>query len=93
MVTGRTPLQSGYAHGDRIKLVNDPLPRPRQFVPGLPAQTEQVIFKSLAKKPAEDRYLDMGAFAAALENWPLPYRPQNAAAPSRLQPYLPNRRK
>jgi serine/threonine protein kinase len=67
MVTGRTPYKADTPMAIALKQVNDPLPRPRQFVPALPAQTEQVIFKSLAKKP-EDRYLDMGAFAAALEN-------------------------
>lgn len=66
MVTGRTPYKADTPMAIALKQVNDPLPRPRQFVPGLPAQTEQVIFKALAKK-TDDRYLDMGAFAAALE--------------------------
>ena len=67
MVTGRTPYRADTPMAIAIKLVNDPLPRPRQFVPGLPPQAEQVIFKAVAKK-ADDRYLDMGAFAAALES-------------------------
>jgi serine/threonine protein kinase len=66
MVTGRTPYKADTPMAIAIKLVNDPLPRPRQYVPGLPPQAEQVIFKALAKQ-ADDRYLDMGAFAAALE--------------------------
>ncbi len=66
MVTGRTPFKADTPMAIAIKLVNDPLPRPRQYVPGLPPQAEQVIFKALAKQ-ADDRYLDMGAFAAALE--------------------------
>ncbi len=66
MVTGRTPYKADTPMAIAIKLVNDPLPRPRQYVPGLPPQAEQVIFKALAKQ-TDDRYLDMGAFAAALE--------------------------
>lgn len=66
MVTGRTPYKADTPMAIAIKLVNDPLPRPRQYVPGLPPQAEQVIFKALAKQ-VDDRYLDMGAFAAALE--------------------------
>lgn len=67
MVTGRTPYKADTPMAIAIKQVNDPLPRPRQYVPGLPPQAEQVIFKALAKH-ADDRYLEMGAFAAALEN-------------------------
>jgi serine/threonine protein kinase len=67
MVTGRTPYRADTPMAIAIKLVNDPLPRPRQFVPGLPPQAEQVIFKAVAKQ-VDDRYLDMGAFAAALES-------------------------
>jgi serine/threonine protein kinase len=66
MVTGRTPYKADTPMAIAIKLVNDPLPRPRQYVPGLPPQAEQVIFKAVAKQ-VDDRYLDMGAFAAALE--------------------------
>ena len=66
MVTGRTPYKADTPMAIAIKLVNDPLPRPRQYVPGLPPQAEQVIFKALAKQ-TDDRYLDMGAFAVALE--------------------------
>ncbi len=66
MITGRTPFKADTPMAIAIKLVNDPLPRPRQYVPGLPPQAEQVIFKALAKQ-ADDRYLDMGAFAAGLE--------------------------
>jgi tRNA A-37 threonylcarbamoyl transferase component Bud32 len=66
MVTGRTPYKADTPMAIAIKQVNDPLPRPRQYVPSLPAQVEQVIFKALGKQ-ADDRYLEMGAFAAALE--------------------------
>lgn len=66
MVTGRTPYKADTPMAIAIKQVHDPLPRPRQYVPSLPAQVEQVIFKALGKQP-DDRYMEMGAFADALE--------------------------
>ncbi len=65
-VTGHKPYTADTPAAILIKQSNDPLPRPRDFVPGLPAAVEQVIFKALAKKP-ENRYANMDAFAQALE--------------------------
>jgi len=45
----------------------DPLPRPKDFIPDLPDEVEQVLFKALAMEP-EERYEDMAAFAAVLES-------------------------
>jgi len=66
MVTGRRPYTADTPAAVMLKHMQDPLPRPRSFVTGLPDEVEEVIFKALAKQP-EDRYQDMGAFAAALE--------------------------
>jgi len=66
MVTGRKPYEAETPLAVLLKQVNDPLPRPKQFIPDLPDEVERVIFKALAKKP-EDRYETMAAFAAALE--------------------------
>jgi len=66
LITGRKPFQADTPMAVMIMQARDPLPAPRQFVPGLPDVVEKVLFKALAKKP-EDRYQNMGAFVAALE--------------------------
>jgi serine/threonine protein kinase len=66
LVTGRKPFIADTPMAVVIKQVTEPLPRPRQFVPGLSEVVEQVIFKALAKNQ-EDRYPSMGEFAVALE--------------------------
>jgi len=66
LVTGRKPYTADTPVAIMLKQINDPLPRPRQFLPDLPEGLENVLFKALAKKP-EDRYRGMGEFAAGLE--------------------------
>jgi len=66
LLTGKKPFQAETPLAVLFKQMNDPLPRPKQFIPDLPDEVERVIFKALAKKP-EDRYETMAAFAAALE--------------------------
>jgi serine/threonine protein kinase len=66
LVTGRRPFMADTPMAVLLKQVNDPLPRPKDFVSSLPKDAEQVILKSLAKNPA-DRYEDMFAFSLALE--------------------------
>jgi len=66
MVTGRLPFTAETPAAVLIMHMQDPLPRPSDFVPDLPEAVEQVIFKALAKDPA-DRFDSMGAFAQALE--------------------------
>lgn len=66
LLTGRKPYKADTPLAVVIKQINDPLPRPIQFVPDLPKEIEQVVFKALAKNPA-DRFQDMGEFAAKLE--------------------------
>jgi eukaryotic-like serine/threonine-protein kinase len=66
LITGRCPYEADTPMAVALKQASDPLPRAREFVPGLPGAVEKVLFKALAKKP-EDRYADMGAFAEVLE--------------------------
>jgi serine/threonine protein kinase len=66
LVTGRKPYTADTPAAIMLKQSNDPLPRPRQFVPDLPEGVEKVLFKALAKRP-EDRYQSMSEFSAALE--------------------------
>lgn len=66
LVTGRQPFRADTPLAVLMKQINDPLPRPRDFIRDLPIHVERVIFKALAKK-AEDRFPDMGFFADVLE--------------------------
>lgn len=66
MVTGHLPFSADTPAAVLIKHMQDPLPRPRLFVPGLPESVEQVLFKALAKEP-ENRFPNMGVFAELLE--------------------------
>ncbi|RPJ50832.1 MAG: serine/threonine protein kinase, partial [Chloroflexi bacterium] len=75
MITGRLPYQADTPAAVLLKHMNDPLPRPSDFVPGLPDAVERVIFKALAKDAA-DRFQDMAQFAAALERMGLGEKPE-----------------
>lgn len=66
MVTGRKPYVADTPLAVLIKHARDPLPRPSQFLPGLPVKVERVLLKALSKVP-EDRYQTMGEFTVALE--------------------------
>ncbi len=66
LITGKQPFRADTPMAVAIKHTADPLPPPRKIVPDLPEAVEQVIYKALAKDPA-DRYEDMGAFSAALQ--------------------------
>jgi serine/threonine-protein kinase len=67
MVTGRKPYLADTPMAVLYKQMTDPLPRPGKFVPGLPVEIERILFKALAKLPAE-RYQFMREFEKALEN-------------------------
>ncbi|MGC9357959.1 MAG: protein kinase domain-containing protein [Anaerolineae bacterium] len=64
-VTGHPPFEAEVPMGLVMKHINDPVPSPRQFVPGLSRDLEAAIFKSLAKQP-EARFATAGEMAAAL---------------------------
>ena len=65
MVTGQKPYRADTPMAVMLKHISDPLPSPRQYVPGLPENVERLLFKALAKNPAE-RYADMGSLVKAL---------------------------
>jgi serine/threonine protein kinase len=65
LLTGRTPFHGTVAEV-LGRLVNDTVPPPSEFRPGLDPRLEVVCLKALARRP-EDRYADMAEFAAALE--------------------------
>ena len=66
MITGCLPFSADTPAAVLMKQIQDPLPRPGLFVPGLPESVEQVLFKALAKEP-ENRFANMGVFAGMLE--------------------------
>jgi Tol biopolymer transport system component len=66
MVTGRLPYEADTPMAVLLKKTTDPLPRPSQYVPGLPPSVENILFKALARQP-ENRYQTMADFAGALE--------------------------
>ena len=68
-----------------VKQMRDPLPKPTLLNPNLPEEAERVLFKALAKNP-NDRYADMSAFAAALENLPRTESKYTKQKPARILP-------
>lgn len=66
LVTGRKPFIADTPMATVIMHINNPLPRPRQFVAGLPSDVEKLIFKALAKK-SQDRYQNMSELTVALD--------------------------
>lgn len=65
LVTGKKPYTAETPAAIIIKQATDPLPRPMQYVPDLPSEVEQILFKALALRP-EDRYGSMEEFEEAL---------------------------
>jgi hypothetical protein len=75
MLTGQVPHKAETPMGTVIKRVSEPLQRPSQINPKIPANVEEELLKALAKDPAQ-RHDSAGAFIAALE---AAYQPQNQA--------------
>jgi len=67
LVTGRKPFRADTPMAVVIKQITEPLPNPNLYVPNLPQEVEQVIFKAMAKNP-DDRYQTMELFAQGLEH-------------------------
>ena len=67
LITGRRPFLADTPEAVMLKQIHDPMPRPLQFTPGLPAAVEFAIFKATARHPA-DRYQTMAEFATGLED-------------------------
>lgn len=66
IVTGKPPFTADTPMAVMMKHLRDPIPIPRQLNPNVPEPLERVIFKALAKSPA-DRYQTAGDLAKALE--------------------------
>lgn len=66
LITGRKPYVANTPIELTLKHLHEPVPRPRQIVRDLPPEVEQIVMRSMAKKP-EDRYQDMATFAAVLD--------------------------
>ncbi len=66
MLTGRLPFQSDDALAMAMMHVKDPPPPPRLFRPGLSPQIEALLYKALAKNPAE-RYASGAELVVDLE--------------------------
>jgi serine/threonine protein kinase len=67
MVTGHKPYEATTPMAVVIKHINDALPNPRLYVRDLPERVVRIIYKAMAKNPA-DRYQSMAEFATALES-------------------------
>jgi serine/threonine protein kinase len=94
MVTGRRPFQADTPLAVLFKQASEPLPRPSQFMPGLPEGVEKILIKMLAKSPV-DRYQSMGEIVHALESQlsgvvpamqPQPSRPAKPMSPPEKEP-------
>ena len=66
MITGRKPYSADTPMAVLIMHARDPLPRPSNFVSGIPNAVEKVLIKALAKSP-DDRYHSMAEMVSALE--------------------------
>lgn len=66
LITGRKPFTADTPMAVIFKHISEPLPSPRLFVPDLPFEVENILFRAMEKEP-ENRYPDMHAFAEALE--------------------------
>jgi tRNA A-37 threonylcarbamoyl transferase component Bud32 len=67
LLTGRKPYIADTPAAIMLKQINDPLPRPGQFVFDMPTGIENVVLKALERKP-EDRFSNMNDFASALDD-------------------------
>ena len=65
LITGRKPFIADTPPAVMIKHARDPLPRPKNFVPGLPDEVEWLLMKALVKQP-KDRYKNMRTMAEEL---------------------------
>jgi serine/threonine protein kinase len=65
LITGKKPFYADTPMEVVFKHVSEPLPRPGKFVSSLPDSVEQMLRKSLSKKP-EERYASMSEFALTL---------------------------
>ncbi len=74
LLVGEQPFRANTPAAAMIKAINDPLPLPRASNPAIPEALENVMLRACAKDPGQ-RYVDAGAFAAALQAAPLEESP------------------
>jgi serine/threonine protein kinase len=67
MFTGQLPYQAETPMGVVAKHMYDPLPRPRYINPVIPESIEQIIFKTMAKKPG-DRFASVTEMNDSLQD-------------------------
>lgn len=67
MVTGRKPFSADTPAAILLKQTNDPLPSPKTFVPKINKETENFIYKAMARNP-KDRFPDMGTASKVLHS-------------------------
>lgn len=67
MITGRKPYIADTPAAILLKQATEPLPAPRNFVPGLPEEVEFLLVKALAREP-ENRYPTAEALISAMES-------------------------
>lgn len=67
MAVGDVPYKADTPMAIVFKHVHDPLPLPKQRVPGFPEQVERVILKALAKNPG-DRFSTADQLVSALQS-------------------------
>jgi len=66
LVTGRKPFIADTPMAVVVKHLNDPLPRPSEFVTDLSEEVERIIYKTMAKDPT-DRYQSMNGVISAFK--------------------------
>lgn len=82
MLTGRVPYSADTPLAVILKVVNDPLPPPRQFSPDIPDVLQGVVLKATVKDPAR-RYQSAEAFVDGLKR---SLRGESATAPDIAAP-------
>lgn len=75
LITGRKPFSSVSPMETMIHQVNDQLPSPRYFVPNVSPNMEQLLYRAMAKNPAER--ISMAEFSQMLRSFS-GAMPQNA---------------
>ena len=91
MITGRKPYQADTPLAVLFKHASEPLPRPSQFVPDLPEEVEEVLFKALAKNP-KNRYQTGSEFAntlTAISTLPIKAK---GSMPQKIKPSNPQKK-
>ena len=66
LTTGRLPFEADTLVATMLKHIREEVPQPHLFNPEIPVNVENVIFKSLAKRP-EDRYQNVDEMVADLD--------------------------